>query len=86
MGKYMRLRETILEGSSDNNIDFSDLCQFLARLGFDERVKGSHHIFTRNDIPEIINLQPRGSKAKPYQVRQIRGLIVKHQLGAKDVD
>ena len=69
MGKYMRLKETILEGSSDNNIDFSELRQFLARLGFDERVKGSHHIFTRNDIPEIINLQPRGSKAKPYQVR-----------------
>lgn len=86
MGKYSRLREIILSGSSDSNIEFSELCQFLVRVGFAERIKGSHHIFARSDIPEIINLQPRGNKAKSYQVRQIRGLVVKYQLGVKDAD
>lgn len=68
MGKYSRLRGKILSGTSDGNIGFTPLCQLLVRLGFQERVKGDHHIFTRGDIVEIINMQPRGSKAKPYQV------------------
>ncbi len=75
----------ILRGSSDANIDFSDLCSLLDVLGFRERVSGSHHIFTRKGVSEIINLQPRGSKAKPYQVRQVRQLIIKYNLGDDDV-
>jgi hypothetical protein len=65
MGKYSKLRETILAGSADGNIEFSALCQLLSRLGFDERVKRSHHIFTRGGMDEIINLQPKGGRAKP---------------------
>ena len=86
MGKYSKLRERILAGISDSNIDFTVLCQLLVRLGFDERVKGSHHIFTREDIAEIINIQPKGSKTKPYQVKQVRGILVKYRLGEYDVD
>ncbi|MDA0746948.1 MAG: type II toxin-antitoxin system HicA family toxin [bacterium] len=86
MGKYSRLKERILAGSSDGNVAFLMLCQLLVRLGFDERVRGSHYIFTRSDIVEIINLQPRGSKAKPYQVKQIRNVLVKYRLGEEDVD
>lgn len=86
MGKYSKLREKILAGSADGNIEFSSLCQLLVRLGFDKRVKGSHHIFTRDDMEEIINLQPKGHKAKPYQVKQIRAILVKQQLGASDLD
>lgn len=78
--------ERILSGTSDNNIEFSALCPFLVQLGFDERVKGSHHIFSRNDITDIINLQPNGSKAKAYQVKQVRGILVKYRLGGSDVD
>jgi hypothetical protein len=44
------------------------------------RVKGSHHIFTRDSVEEILNLQPRGANAKPYQVRQVREVIVKYKL------
>ena len=44
------------------------------------RTKGSHHIFTKEGIPEILNLQPKGSAAKPYQVRQVRGVILKYRL------
>ena len=86
MGKYSKLREKILAGISDSNVDFTALCQLLARLGFDERVKGSHHIFTKEDVEEIINIQPKGNKAKPYQVKQVRGILVKYRLGESDVD
>jgi predicted RNA binding protein YcfA (HicA-like mRNA interferase family) len=53
----------VLYGSADANIAFVDVCQLLRRLGFDERVRGSHHIFTRDDVADILNLQPQGSKA-----------------------
>jgi len=64
MGKYKKLREKILSGSSDSNIEFHGLCRLLNRLDFNERIKGDHHIFTRDDIEEIINLQPKGSLGK----------------------
>lgn len=56
-------------GNADGNIEFSALCQLLVRLGFSERIKGGHHIFTRDDVAEIINLQSKGSQAKSYQVK-----------------
>ncbi|OOG21995.1 toxin HicA [Thioalkalivibrio denitrificans] len=86
MGKYSKLREKILAGSADSNIEFAELCKLLDRLEFVERVRGDHHIFTRNGVAEIINLQPKGKKAKPYQVRQVRGILVRYQLGESDVD
>jgi predicted RNA binding protein YcfA (HicA-like mRNA interferase family) len=71
----------ILSGASDANISFEQLCQILTRLGFDERIRGSHHIFTKEGIEEILNLQPKQGKAKPYQVKQVREVILKYQLG-----
>ena len=71
---------------ADSNVEFSALCQLLVRLGFDERVKGDHHIFTQDGVDEIINLQPKGSKAKAYQVKQVRNILVKCRLGESDVD
>ena len=58
----------------------ANLALLLRDLGFQERVRGSHHIFTREGIEEILNLQPRGSMAKPYQVRQVRNVIVRYKL------
>ena len=81
MGKYEKLLSRILKRKSDSNINFSQLCQLLIKLGFIQRVKGDHFIFTREGIEEIINIQPNGSKAKIYQVKQIRNLIIKYQLG-----
>ncbi len=86
MGKYSKLRDKILAGGADGNIEFAGLCQLLVRLDFIERVKGSHHIFTRNGVAEIINLQSKGSKAKPYQVKQIRSILVTYKLGESDVN
>lgn len=70
----------VLQGSADANIRFGDLCALLLSLGFDERIRGSHHIFTRAGIAEILNLQPKGSMAKPYQVKQVRGVLVRYKL------
>lgn len=55
----------------------------MRNLGFGERVHGSHHIFTREGVAEIVNLQPVGSKAKAYQVKQVRGIILKYKLGGE---
>ena len=71
----------ILSGIQDKNISFSDLYNILIALGFSVRIKGDHHIFTKPDVVEIINIQPDGNKAKPYQVKQVRNLVLKYKLG-----
>lgn len=83
MSQSDKVLDQVLRGSSDANIRFADLRSLLLRLGFDERVKGSHHIFWKDGVEEILNLQPKGSKAKPYQVKQIRHVILKHRLGGE---
>jgi len=81
MGKHEQVMERILRGASDADIRFTDLCGLLERLGFEVRVRGSHHLFRKAGIEEKINLQKAGNKAKPYQVRQVRKVILKHKLG-----
>ena len=86
MGRMEKTLDRVLRGTADANVAFADLCALLRHFGFDERVRGSHHIFTRNDVPEILNLQPRGSQAKPYQVKQVRGVLVSYRLGGDAAD
>lgn len=83
MGRYEKLIFQILRGTSDANILFSDLTNLLKYLEFDMRVKGSHHIFRKSGVEEKINLQKDGNKAKSYQVRQVRNIIIKYKLGDK---
>ena len=78
MGESVLVR--VLRGSADAGIRFDDLRALLRRLGFAERIKGSHYIFTRERVDEILNLQPRGSMAKPHQVRQVRRVLVQYKL------
>lgn len=86
MAKRDRILDTLLRGTSDANIAFSDLCGLLKRLGFAERVRGDHHIFTRNDVEEILNLQPKQAKAKPYQVKQVRAVVLRYRLAGEADD
>ncbi|MDI6794621.1 MAG: type II toxin-antitoxin system HicA family toxin [bacterium] len=86
MGAYEKLIVKVLRGTSDANIPFSEICQLLKKLDFDERVRGDHHIFTKYGIEEILNLQPKRSKAKPYQVKQVRDLILKYKLKLEEKD
>ncbi len=79
MAKYDRLLLQILRGTSDANIAFDN----LRRLGFEERIRGSHHIFRKPAIEEKLNLQRDDSKAKVYQVRQVRAVILKYGLGGE---
>ena len=83
MSKFEKLLFKILRGTSDANISFNDLCRLLKRFGFEERTRGSHHVFRKEGIEEKINLQRDDDKAKPYQVRQVRALILKYKLGDK---
>lgn len=86
MSKIERTYEKVLLGRSDANIPFDAFRRLLVSLGFNERARsgGSHHIFTRRGVEEIINIQPKGSKSKPYQVKQVRNIILKYQLGVED--
>ena len=84
MAKQDKTLDKVLRGNSDSNISFADLRQLLLSLGFDERIKGGHHIFSKDSVEEIVNIQPIGSKAKAYQVKQIRNLIVKYKLASGD--
>ncbi len=65
---------------ADANIRFDELRALLSALGFSERIRGDHHIFSKAGVAEILNLQPRGSLAKAYQVKQVRAVIVRYKL------
>jgi hypothetical protein len=86
MANLKKILQTLLSGTSDANIRFTKLCTLLIALGFEPRIRGDHHIFTRPDIPEILNLQPKGSNAKIYQVKQIRNIILKYRLSLEETD
>lgn len=84
MDKCERLYEHILMRRSDANVSFEDLRALLKRLGYIERINGDHHIFTMTGVDEILNLQPKSGKAKPYQVKQVRNVILKYHLRLGD--
>jgi hypothetical protein len=65
MGTYQKLLAKILRGTSDADIPFEGICHLLERLGFACRIRGDHFVFTRENVEEILNLQPKDSKAKP---------------------
>jgi len=80
MASVDKILDQILRGTSDANIAFNDLRRVLLHLRFVERTKGGHHIFRRERVPVLVNLQRDGNSAKPYQVRQVRRIIVDHKL------
>lgn len=80
MGRKRKLLERILSGQSDANISFDQARTLLSSLGFNERIKGSHHSFWREGMRERINIQPtREGKCKPYQVRQMRRALLEYR-------
>jgi hypothetical protein len=85
--RHEKVLRRVLSGASDAAIGFEELCGLLRRLGFTERQRGtSHRIFFREGVAEILNLQPKGSHAKPYQVRQVRDVVVKYGLAGPSGD
>jgi len=80
VSRHEVLLARVLGGTADASIAFNELRRLLGRLGFQERIRGSHHIFTKDGVEEILNLQPKGRNAKAYQVKQVRAVIVKCRL------
>jgi len=76
----------LISGTSDRNFRFDELRSILTRQGFSFRVKGDHFIFTHPAVAEIINIQPDGALAKPYQVKQVRSILISYGFGAEDGD
>ncbi len=83
MGQFEKLLSIVMSGLSDNNIRFRDLRSVLSEFGFDERIKGSHHIYTKDGIETMLNLQKDGDMAKAYQVKQVRKMILNYNLRGK---
>ena len=84
MASLRKVMEAVLTGRSDANIRFDSIRRLLRSMGFDERVRGDHHIFTLEGAEEILNLQPlRGGQAKPYQVKQVREIITRYRLSIR---
>ncbi|MBK8482978.1 MAG: type II toxin-antitoxin system HicA family toxin [Saprospiraceae bacterium] len=85
-GKASKLLEKILYGKSDHNIKFNELCNLLTKLGFEVRIKGSHYIYYKESIQEIINIQEIVGHSKTYQVKQIREIIFNYKLEIQEDD
>ena len=77
--------DKVISGLSDRNIRFQDLRKLLIGFDFSERIKGDHHIFYKEGVEEIINLQPlKNGKAKAYQVKQLRIIIFKYKFHGEE--
>lgn len=83
MNRFEKLyRSIIIDGKKD--IPFQDLIYFVEHLGFVGRIRGDHHYYRMDGINKQINLQPEGSKAKPYQIRQVRQIVTEYKLGRNE--
>ena len=81
MSRRQKFLNQLLAGQSDRTLDFAALCTLLLSLGFEQRIKGSHHVFSHIGLVEIINLQPAtGNTVKPYQAKQVRELLLRYNL------
>ena len=83
MSKFDKLILKLLSWTSDNNFEFTELLILLKKFDFEIRIKGSHHIIHKKNVEEIINLQPENNKAKAYQVKQVRSILIKYNLIGK---
>ena len=83
MSRVEKTLDRILRGNADADIRFDELRALLTYLGFAERIRGDHHIFSRDGVVEILNLQPRAGKAKAYQVKQVRIVLSSYGLAGE---
>ena len=68
-----------------NNVSFSDFTDLVRGYGFElERISGSHHIFEHPEVEEILDLQPLGREAKPYQIRQFLRMTAYYEISLEE--
>lgn len=85
MGKRIALVDELKK--SKNNLRFERLCLIAESFGFRCRGgKGSHRIYVKKGIKEMLNFQNVGGKAKPYQVNQLLKVIENNNLLKEESD
>ena len=71
--------------NSSKNIRYGDFVTLIEAFSFRRiRGEGSHNIYERIDVPEMVNIQNEEGKAKPYQVKQFMSLVVRYNLKLED--
>ena len=65
MARRHGVQNVVLGGRSDANVRFDDLRNLLLSIGFEERTRGGHHLFSRSGVVERVNLQRDGNHANP---------------------
>lgn len=85
----MRNKRKIYEDLKQNpaNVHFRDLCKYAEIFSFKFKGgKGSHRIYAREGIFELLNFQNVNGRAKSYQVKQFFKVIEKYRLDEDDFD
>ena len=74
---FVNPRKTLQKiGNGSRNVPFHDMVRLVVRVWVPlVRINGSHHIFSHPQIPKLVNLQDVNGEAKPYQIRQVLGLV-----------
>ncbi len=79
MSRRQKFLTQLLSGQHDQTLDFSAMCLLLEMLGFEKRVRGSHHLFGKAGTDDLINIQPAtGNTVKPYLTKQVRAILLKY--------
>lgn len=79
-----RLLRRLSQGAL-SNVKFAEVRDLVEAFGFRlARSRGSHHIFTHPNVPDLINLQEVRGEAKPYQIRQFLRLVERYNLTLED--
>ena len=74
------LLDRVLTGAVEN-VAFADAQRLMEALGFELlRIRGSHHVYGRPGLRELVNLQEHRGRAKPYQLRQVAALARRYDL------
>lgn len=82
MTRISKLYDRFERGSP---IDFAEFVRLIEAFGFTHRrTTGSHRIYARDDVPEQLNIQPKGKDIKPYQRKQFRDIVARYDLRLDD--
>jgi predicted RNA binding protein YcfA (HicA-like mRNA interferase family) len=71
--------------NNNKNVRFGDFTLIVEAFGFNQvRVSGSHHMYWRDGVNEMVNIQNVRGEVKPYQIKQFLSLIEMYNLKLED--
>jgi hypothetical protein len=83
----MTRRRKLIEKVRNNpsGVRFQEICLLAGHQGFTKRGgKGSHVVYEKDGVEEILTFQDREGMAKPYQVKRLLAMIEKYRLGERE--